>query len=347
MGSATSRAANNIPVFLLPDVARDSRLDRTGMLEALRRKAGSDAGRLFLFEAESIAVRRSDTPVPASSPRDAAATCWLASRRPEASEPVTFARDARTGAATDVGVMHHARSAAVLHALGRHGGHRAATLRGRRRLLLEIQHALAGKEVDGWPASAKSRARSPTRCARVSSSIRDARIRRCARETSRASRGTPGKLVAALGRDAPATLWEVACLEDLDREPWAPWTILGFHAREESADEALGDEGLVERVRRERQTEGAVVVRDVAETAVTALTVEALKAYEEAEGALPAIHRARAFLSRQQLSRATTPAAFAAGEETLGAFVATPTSSALRGDVTAHALLAMLSRDSK
>ena len=85
------------------------------------------------------------------------------------------------------------------------------------------------------------------------------------------------------------------------------------------------------------------MVRDIAEAAVTALTVEALAAYQSADGALPAMRRGRAFLSRQQLSRATAPAAFALGEATEGAYVATPTSTLLRGDVTAHALLAMLS----
>jgi AMMECR1 domain-containing protein len=289
---------NNIPVFLLPDVARDSRLDRKGMLEALRRKAGSAAGRLFLFEAESIAVRRSEAAPTASSPRDAAAA-WLASlvRKHGA---VTFARDARTGAATDIGVMHHARSAAVLHALARHGGGRAALLRGRRRLLLEIQHALAGKEVDGWPASPPEIAGTLAHAVRAGVELRSEMLDYVRGHVSDIASAPwhAGQVVAALGREAPEAIWH-ACLDDLDREPWAPWTVLGFHAREAPVDEAArAIQGLIDRVRPKRPNEGAVLVRDFAETAVTALTAEALTAYEQAAGALTAIQRARTFLSR-------------------------------------------------
>jgi hypothetical protein len=211
-------------------------------------------------------------------------------------------------------------------------------------LLLEIQHALAGKEVDGWPASPPEIAGTLAHAVRAGVELRSEMLDYVRGHVSDIASAPwhAGQVVAALGREAPEAIWH-ACLDDLDREPWAPWTVLGFHAREAPVDEAArAIQGLIDRVRPKRPNEGAVLVRDFAETAVTALTAEALTAYEQAAGALTAIQRARTFLSRWQLLPATTPAAFAVGAETDGAFVATPTSTVLRGDVTAHALLAML-----
>jgi hypothetical protein len=255
---------------------------------------------------------------------------------------VTFARDARTGAAIDVGKMHHARGAAVLQALAMHGGHKAAVARGRARMAVEIRHALAGKEVDGWPTEAAEVAGTLAHAVRAGVPVRDEGIAYVNEHAAAIAQVAwhAGQVVAAFGRAAPPALWD-ACLRDLEHQPWAPWTVLGFSARGEPAARAeKAVSGLVATVRAKPPHDGAIVMTKTAEVAITALTVEALLAYPAAPGAREAIRLARAFLAKQQLLRSTTPASFVTTESE-GAFVATPTSTLLRGDVTAHALLAM------
>jgi len=329
------------PVFLLPNVARDSRLDREGMVEALHRKAGPQPGSLFLFESEGIVVRRSPGLEDDPTPRDAAAA-WLASLvRPHGA--VRFAIDARTGAVIDVGTMHHARAAAVLQALAQHGGHRAAVARGRARMAVEIRRALEGVVVDGWPTAVAEVAGTLAHALRAGVAVRAEAVAYAAEHAGVIAQAPwhAGQVIAALGGDAPTPLWE-ACLRDLERQSWAPWTVLGMRARGEPAARAeRAVRGLVAAVRASAPYEGAIILTNAAEVAVTALTIEALLAYPDIDGARAAILRARSFVSRQQLLASTIPAAFIGGEaETTGAFVATPASSLLRGDVTAHALLA-------
>jgi AMMECR1 domain-containing protein len=334
----------SFPVFLLPDVARDSRLDAAGMLEALRRKAGPDAqaGALFMFEAESVVVRRDDEAVTPGSPVDAAAL-WLASlvRRHGA---VSFAVDARTGAVTDVGRMHHGRAASVLHALAAHGGHRALVARGRARLADEVRAALAGRVVDGWPETAPEVAGTLALAVRAGVPLRaelEAFVRERAEEVMRVP-WHAAQVVAALGPAAPLALWD-ACLADLAKQPWAPWTVLAGHARGAPLDRvASAVAGLVDAIRVSPPYAGAVFVTRVAEVAITALTVEGLLAYPDAPGAKDAIRRARAFLAGQQLLGAAIPAGLSPTASE-GAFVAAPASTLLRGDVTAHALMALRS----
>jgi hypothetical protein len=149
-------------------------------------------------------------------------------------------------------------------------------------------------------------------------------------------------VVAALGRQAPESLWR-ACLDDSATHPWAPWTVLAGAARGEPVERvAPALEGLAAAVRSEPPHEGAVIAnpKNGPEVAITALTVEALRAYPTTPAAEGAIARARRFLARQQLLPGKTPAAFVT-VETEGAFLTTPTATLLRGDVTAHALLAL------
>ncbi len=328
------------PVILLPDVARDSRLDARGMLEALHRKAGPIRGAVFLFEVDAVVVRRTEARRTRMGPADAAAA-WLSSLvRPHGA--VRFAIDARTGAVADVGRMHHGRGASVIHALAAHGGYKAQVARGRARLAAEIRAALAGRPVDGWPDDAAEVAGTLALAVRAGVRVKD-ELSAYARTHEARVAAAPwhaGQVVAALGVAAPPALWR-ACLDDLERQPWAPWTVLGLRARGEPAAACMrAVTGLVVAVRDEAPYRGAVFVTKLPEVAITALTVEALLAYPEVEGARDAVERARDFLRRQQLLGPAVPAVLRGGE-TEGAFVAAPTATLLRGDVTAHALLAI------
>ena len=151
--------AGHPPVYLLPNVARDSRLGAKGMLEALLHKAKTetaalDERSLFVFETDGVVVRRerhrpSRAPWTSDAARELGAT-WLASLV-AADGSVTFARDARTGAELPLGEMHHGRAAVVLQALAREGGHEAVVTRGRRAMRTAIKRGLEGRAVAGWP----------------------------------------------------------------------------------------------------------------------------------------------------------------------------------------------------
>ncbi len=330
-----------LPVLLLPSVARDSRLDARGMLDALHRKAGPAPGALFLFDTEAVVVRREAGPASTrpGKPRDLAAA-WLASlvRR---HGTVAFAIDARTGAAMDVGKMHHARSASVIHALAAHGRYGKKVAQSRARLAAEVRAALEGRDVEGWPTDPAEVAGTLALALRAGVDLREVACGYVRDQEAAIARAPwhAGQVVAALGISAPAGIW-AACVADLVLHPWAPWTVLGFRARGEPASNAAkAVAGLVAAVRAAAPYRGAVVAAREAEVAITALTVEALLAYPELSGVSEAVDRARGFLASQQLLRTTTPAPFVTGG-TEGAYVASPTSSLLRGDVTAHALLA-------
>ena len=114
--------------------------------------------------------------------------------------------------------------------------------------------------------------------------------------------------------------------------------MLALHARRESATRAVL--GLVAAVREGPPYDGAVVMSKLPEVALTAITAEGLALYPNVPGARSALRRARAFVLRQQLTEGTTPGPYVT-KGTLGAFLAAPTASILRGDVTAHALLAL------
>jgi hypothetical protein len=257
--------------------------------------------------------------------------------RPDGS--VAFARDARTGESADVGKMHHARAANVVQALAAHGGYERKVARARAKLLLDAKAALEGHDVPAWPTHPAEIAGTLALMLRAGVAVRAETLAYATAHEALLCGIVwhAGQVAAALGRDTPRALWD-ACVRDLDRQPWAPWTVLALHARRESAARAVL--GLVAAVRAGPPYEGAVVLSKVPEVALTAITAEGLALYPDLRGARDALRRARAFVLRQQLTAETTPGPYVT-EGTEGAFLATPVSSVLRGDVTAHALLAL------
>jgi len=327
------------PVFLLPSVARDGHLDATGMLEALRKKAGRANGELFLFETESVVVRRVDPPRRISS--EAAAAAWLASLI-EPDGDVTFAIDARTGARLRRGEMHHARSAAVIDGLSDHGRHGRLVTRAREHLATDCRAALRGDTVEGWSDHPARIAATLALAARAGADLgREAR----AYAEAHAPLIAPvawhaAQVVTALGEAAPDALWK-GCVQDLDRRPWAPWTLLAALAKNDDAILARCVGPLLASIRPHGPHAGAVVATGTPEVAVTALTVEALSHARRTNDVRRALRGARSFLARSQLLPGQLPAAFDP-EVATGAFLAAPTSSVLRGDITGHALRALL-----
>jgi len=86
---------------------------------------------------------------------------------------------------------------------------------------------------------------------------------------------------------------------------------------------------------------GGVGVTRVPETALTAITVEALLGTRDTD-ARRAIKLGREFLTRMQLVPGRIPAALDP-ELAMGAFPASPIVDLLRGDIVAHATLALIS----
>jgi hypothetical protein len=325
--------------MLLPQVARDDHLDAGPLLTALARKAGVSElvdGRLFVFETEDVSSLFE--PTKWRGARDEAAT--FLERTVERDSHVAFMIDPRTGVRTRVGEMHHGRAAVVVRALDA-AGRRDAAARARRRLEKDIERALSGKSVDGWPTSR------PMLCGTLALAIRAgidvaSELRRVARDASLL--GAPwyaSQVVAALGRRASGELY-ARCTADLAKRAWAPWTMIAAAARDDRATVKQCAAALVKSTRASGAHVGGVGFTGVPETALTALTVEALL-HDGGLASKRAVDRARAFLRTWQ-NDPRRPRGPIDPSVACGGFPLSPTSDALRSDVTAHALLALIGR---
>jgi len=329
------------PAVLLPSVARIGSLTGPQLLATLLRKAAAeDAERLefFLFDCDSTICRMGDRVPILVEPRDAAAA-WL-SRLVLPNGAVAFATDVKTGGRQQVGPMHHGRSAAVLQALAQHGEHPRQVARGIKWLEREAREALAGHPPPGWPSNRAQVAGTLALAVLAGAKLR-AELVEFVRGTLDLGR-TPwhaAQAVTALGVDAPAPLWR-ACVEDLDHEPWSPWTTLAARTRGDATTLARAERALVSSIRSSAPYMGGVVRNkriDIPEVALTAIAVEAL-APSRSRGARAAVARGRRFLLRWQISEQGPASAHPAS---FGAFPASPIATVLRGDITAHALVAL------
>jgi hypothetical protein len=130
-------------------------------------------------------------------------------------------------------------------------------------------------------------------------------------------------------------LWR-ACVADLARKPFAPWTAMAARARRDGRARQLVERALVAAIQKGPPHDGGANVTVVPELALTALAVEALAG---APGAAAAVRRARAFLRRWQLVPEALRAAL--DPSAAYAFPASPVVDLLRVDMTGHALLAL------
>jgi hypothetical protein len=248
---------------------------------------------------------------------------------------VTFALDPRSGARTARGEMHHGRVAVALRALREHGGHAGATARACRWLAREVRAALAGRRVEAWPDRPDLVAGT---LALVSMAgldhRRELRAWVAAHPELAQSPWHAAQAVAALGPDAPSALWD-ACARDLDRHPWSPWTAIAARARGDGRALARCIPPIVASIRRAAPHAGGSSTRPVPETALTAVTVEALASVPRAAAAL---RRARGFLRAWQVPEDVHASLV---PEAAGAFPASPVVETLRVDITGHAMLAL------
>jgi AMMECR1 domain-containing protein len=337
-------AADGRATLLLPQVAREAGLDGAALVERLAHKAGLARGaagdhRWFTFEAEEIVVGPFDRARHGQDDAVDRAAGWLAGLV-DARGGALFAVDARAGTRAKSGPLHHGRTAVLVRALAAHGGHAQVVARAHRRLLRDIRRALAGAAVEGWPAEPDRVAGTLALALLAGLPLRaelDAWL--AAHPEVAASPWHAAQCVTALGPAAPAPLWR-ACLVDLAARPWAPWTAMAARARADGPALARCVPALVESVRASAPHRGGAAVTAIPETALTAVTVEALHGLDE-EAARAARRRARRFLARWQIT-AARPSDTVPPRLTVGAFPASPVSSYLRADITAHALLALL-----
>jgi AMMECR1 domain-containing protein len=328
--------------LLLPHVARDERAGGPDLLRALARKMGLPDdrwkdGALYAFETEDLVVR----PMGAREPRAVgagAAAAWLASLVAE-DGAVTFAIDPRAGRAVAIGEMHHGRAAVLVQALAASGRAQAAPAeRARRRLDQDLRAALSGSPVAGWPADPELAVATLALAVRAGVPLtRELRSLVEARSVPRTA-WHAAQVVAALGSHAPEPLFTL-CVEDLERRPFAPWTLLAAQALGDPATAARTARALATCIRDQPPYAGGASITPVPETALTAVAIEGL-ADHPAPWARAAVARGRSFLARRQLLGARIYGALDPAA-CHGAFAASPIADALRCDITAHAVLAL------
>jgi hypothetical protein len=237
--------------------------------------------------------------------------------------------------------MHHGRAAVAIRALEEHGGHAVAVARAKERLARDVRAALSGKKVEAWPARPDVVAGTLALVAACGVDVRrDLRGWTEAHPEIASSPWHAPQVVASLAGEAPAPLWD-ACVRDLDVRPWAPWTAIAAHARGDTRILARCAGVIEESIRRSPPHTGgcdrtSAPSRNVPETALTALAVEALAPLAAARSAR---RRACDFLRRQQIT-GDAPASLLP-DVGLGAFRGSPVLDLLRADITGHALLAL------
>jgi hypothetical protein len=329
---------------LLPQVARDGRLGARAMLEALAHKSGAkdwNGSTLFAFTTDDVVVRQDasepeGTTTKRAGARDLAAR-WLAGLVARDGR-VTFAVDARERRRIEVGPMYHGRAAVLVRALDVHGGHERIVARARAWLARDVAAAMRGHRVEGWPDDPAMAAGTLALAAMAGVDVEHDLASMASVDALRASPWHAAQVVAVLGPRAPDALWK-ACVDHLPKHPWAPWTAMAAEARDDVDARASTRMHLARSIRLRAPHAGGCATTEVPETALTAITVEALVSGRNAEERT-AIDRAREFLLRRQLRSSNMPAPLDP-HLALGAFVASPVADVLRCDVTAHALLAL------
>ncbi|MDB4993855.1 MAG: hypothetical protein JWM74_1287 [Myxococcaceae bacterium] len=335
------------PVILMPQVARDHGADGAAFVALLRTKADGamdrDA-RLVAWTALRVVARTDGVErasqqagrASAASGRDYAAA-WLA-RLIAHDGSMAFAIDARRRILQPRGDLHHARCAMVIEALARHGAHARELARARRWLGREIARALAGERVGEWPLACAPVASTLARALLAGIDVRTPLRALAVNPELAATPWHAAQVALALGKDTPPSMWR-ACVADLAREPFAPWTALAARAVGDAACHRHAVASVASCIRRARPYIGAASLSLAPpETGLTAVAAHALASSKEHRAVARA---ARAFVEDRQLLPGAIPASL---DPTLalGAFAATPVDDLLRGDIVAHALHALL-----
>jgi hypothetical protein len=251
---------------------------------------------------------------------------------------VAFGLDPRTGESSAEGLMLHGRAAVVLRALGLHPSGERAAGRLRRWLTRELERALAGRPVAGWPPEVPLAA-GTLALAQLAGVSCEKPLGELARHPElRAVPWHAAQVVCALGTAAPDELY-AACVDAAEGEPLAPWTVMAARARGDRTTYARTARALVALTADAGPHAGGLGMHAWPEVALTAALVEALSG-ARARPLAAARARALRFIGRLQHLEPMPPdvrdPALA-----FGAFPLTPVHAYLRTDVTAHAALAL------
>jgi hypothetical protein len=326
--------AHEPPALLHPSVAVEHELDASGMLRTLARKAnrGDSASwraddTFYLFCTHEFVVRPdAETLLDA---RGAAVRClegWI-----DSDGSMAFALDARSGQSEPVGTMHHGRAAVGLCGLARQSPDSRKLSPARAWLAREIESALSGRAVRGWPDApdlvAGTLALSHLAGAWRLSPEHDALLG--VRDPWHAA-----QVVTALGSRAPRALVDLALAP---RAEWSPWSLKAALLSGTTEGLDMRVEDLLRHVRTTAVFTGGVGA-PVAEIARTAATVEALLDVPPTPAVERAAAAARAFLLRWQWRRDRLPW-LADGAD--GGFPVAPNRSRSQVDTLGHALSAL------
>ena len=333
------------PVLLMPQVARDWGVDASGLIALLSEKAGQrvQGARLAAWTTDRVVGRltsEEDESSAAAAKTEATeadyAAAWLA-RLVQADGSMVFAIDPVRRILQPTGELHHARAAVAIEALAKHGGYASEVRRARRALDRDIERALAGGAVEGWPLEKEKAAGTLALAVWAGVDVR-AILRKWVEDDFLVSHPWQAAQVAlALGRETPRTLWN-ACLADLGRTSFAPWTALAAKSVGDEVGYRRAAAALTSSIATTRPHEGGVNVTRVPECGLTAVAAHALVgAKEHRDVAKKAIR----FVRRRQLLPGSIPAAVDPGLA-LGGFSATPVNDLLRGDIVGHALSLLL-----
>jgi hypothetical protein len=333
-------------VSLLPQVARDLGLTARGLLDVLAQKAqvaASDfgGGALFVFETESVAAHEADPARRAGGSAVQRGLAWLRELL-DVGPGVVFGIDPRARQVHLAGPMLHGRAAVAIQALRAHRAHGPTALRASRWLAAEVRRGLSRRGVEAWPEHPAMVAGTLALAVLAGIDVTRPLASLASKPEVLAMPWHAAQVVTALGASAPDALYR-ACVADLERRAWAPWTAMAARARGDGETFARCERALVATIRTAPPHEGGASVTEVPEIAQTAIAVEAL-ARSVSREARAAVRRGRAFLTKWQFRAESIPASL---ERRLaeGAFPASPVATFLRADITGHAVLALADVD--
>jgi len=325
-------------VLLVPDVAREQGLDEERFVCALEHKAELerkcwDALEVFAFETERV-VARCHEPARVREDPLTGALGWLA-QQVDSDGRIRFGIDSNSGEAAFSGFLRHARSASLVHALALDARYFEISARARAWLRSEVERACAGDAVADWPSELPQVAGTLALCCLAGLEFQSALLPLASATELFAEPWHAAQVATALGASAPSKLWQV-CVKDLERQAFAPWTAIAAHRRGDSATFERAVRALKDKVPRSSE------FGFVAEPALAGLAVEALALASDPDA------RARhsesvALLQRCQLWADTDPSPSSSWVH--GAFPLARNQVFLRADATAHAALALATRD--
>ena len=336
---------DDLPVLLIPQMARDFGVDGRGFVAMLENKArGFPKGhRLVAFTVERVVGRldASETRSRKAAARSHAdpidfAAAWIA-RLVSHDGSVAFAIDPVRRVLQPRGELHHARVASAIEALSAHGGYAREVRRARAHLEDEAMRALEGEAIEHWPTSLPAVAGTLALLVLAGVDL-ESELATLARAPSlRMAPWHAGQVMLALGADAPSDLAAV-CDASLDQTPFAPWTALGAHRAGHRALFRRATRALADSIRARPPFRGGASATPIPEAGLTAVAAHAL--------ALDPKHRRTAelaldYVRRLQLLPDRIPASLDP-RLALGGFAASPVNDLLRVDLAGHALSALL-----